>query len=332
MFSRSFLWLCSSACLLAQTPPPIKVPPAQVTPLPVQAPPKGAPPDRVVNPDGSITMTVPIGPTFAQVPPDKMILTVGDLTITAKQFDEITDGIQDQYKAFVKGPGRKQFADQLVKVLTLAQEGKRRKLDASSAFQSQVMYQTGQALANLTFQAITKETKIDDAALHAYYEAHKAESEQLHGRHILIRVQGSSVPVKPGGKDLSDEEALAKAQDLEKRIKAGEDFGKLAGAESDDIGSAINGGDLGTFGHGRMVPSFDEAAFKLAPGQVSEPVKSQFGYHIIKLESKETKSFEEMKPEIEKKLTPDEAKKSMEVLEKNTKVFYDPEFFGTAKQ
>ena len=81
-----------------------------------------------------------------------------------------------------------------------------------------------------------------------------------------------------------------------------------------------------------MVPSFDEAAFKLAPGQVSEPVKSQFGYHIIKLESKEAKSFEEMKPEIEKKLAPEEAKKSMEILEKNTKVFYDPEFFGMAKQ
>src|ERR1700685_291468 len=180
MFSRSFLWVCSAACLLAQTPPPIKVPPAQVTPLPVQALPKGAPPDRVVNPDGSITMQMPIGPAFAQVPPDRVILTVGDLTITAKQFDEITDGIQDQYKAFVKGPGRKQFADQLVKVLTLAQEGKRRKLDATPAFQSQVMYQTDQALANVTILAISKEAKIDDAALHAYYDAHKAEYEKLH--------------------------------------------------------------------------------------------------------------------------------------------------------
>jgi peptidyl-prolyl cis-trans isomerase C len=327
MFSRSFLLLCSAAWLLAQTPPPVPLPP-----LPAQAPPKGAQPDRVVNPDGSITMKVPIGPSFAQVPPDRVIVSVGDLTITAKQFDEITDGIQDQYKAFVKGPGRKQFTDQLVKVLTLAQEGKRRKLDATSSFQSQVMYQTDQALANLTFQAITKEAKIDDAALHAYYDAHKAEYEKLHARHILIRMHGSTVPVKPGGKDLSDEEALAKAQDLETRIKAGEDFSKLAGAESDDTGSALNGGDLGTFAHGSMVPSFDEAAFKLAPGQVSEPVKSQFGYHIIKVESKETKSFEEMKPEIEKKLGPEEAKKSMEVLEKNTKVFYDPEFFGMAKQ
>jgi peptidyl-prolyl cis-trans isomerase C len=286
----------------------------------------------VVNPDGSVTMKLPIGVPLPQVPPDKVILTVGDITITAQQFDEISDAVQDQYRAFVKGPGRKQFADQLAKVLTLAQEGKRRKLDEKSAYKSLAMYQSDQALANFTYQAMIKEAKLDDAALHAYYDAHKADYEQIHARHILIRMHGSTVPVKPGGKDLSDEEALAKAQELEKRIKAGEDFGKLAGAESDDAKSAINGGDVGTFGHGSMVPSFDEAAFKMTPGQVSEPVKSQFGYHIIKLESRDTKSFEAVKPEIEKKLGPDEAKKAMDALEKSTKTVYDPAFFGLAKQ
>jgi peptidyl-prolyl cis-trans isomerase C len=277
-------------------------------------------------------MTLPVSPAAVQVPPDKVILTVGDLTITAQQFDEITDAMQDQYKAFFKGPGRKQFADQLVKVLTLAQEGKRRKLDETTAFKSQMMYQDDQALANFAYLALTKEAKIDDAAMHAYYDAHKADFEQIHPRHILIRMQGSTVPVKPGDKDRTDAEALAKAQDLEKRLKAGEDFAKLAGLESDDTGSAMSGGDLGTFGHGRMVPSFEEAAFKLAPGQISEPVKSQFGYHIIQIVSKETKSFDEVKPEIDKKLRPEEAKKAMDALEKSSKPVYDPVFFGMEKK
>jgi peptidyl-prolyl cis-trans isomerase C len=286
----------------------------------------------VVNKDGSVTMTLPISPAPAQVPPDKVILTVGDLTVTAKQFDEMTDGVQDQYKAFVKGPGRKQFADQLVKILTLAQEGKRRKLDEQPAFKAQLAYQDQQALANYTYLAISKDLKLDDATLHAYYDAHKTDYEQVHARHILIRMHGSSVPMKPGAKDLTDEEALAKAQDLEKRLKAGEDFGKMASAESDDTQSAINGGDLGTFGHGKMVPSFDEAVFKLTPGQVSEPVKSQFGYHIIKLESTEAKSFDEVKAEIEKKLRPLEAQKAMAELEKNDKVVFDPVFFNMDKK
>src|SRR5580698_13513 len=137
MFLRSLLLLCPAACLLAQTPPPAPVPA-----------PQGAPQNRVVNPDGSVTMTLPIHPAPAQVPPDKVILTVGDLTITAQQFDEITDGMQDQYKAYFKGPGRKQFADQLVKVLVLAQEGKRLKLDEKPTYRAQVTYQNEQALAN----------------------------------------------------------------------------------------------------------------------------------------------------------------------------------------
>jgi peptidyl-prolyl cis-trans isomerase C len=277
-------------------------------------------------------MTLPLPPPTAQVPPETVVLTVGDLTITAQQFDEITDGMQDQYKNFFKGPGRKQFADQLVKVLTLAQEGKRRKLDQMPAFQAQLIYQDEQALANFTYVAITKDLKIDDAALRAYYDAHKADYEQVHARHILLRFKGSAVPMKPGGKDLTDEEALAKAQDLEKRLKAGEDFGKLAGAESDDTQSALNGGDLGNFGHGKMVPSFDEVAFKMTAGQISDPVKSQFGYHIIKLESKETKSFDQVKAEIEKKLRPIEAQKAMEELAKNDKVVYNPVFFNLEKK
>jgi peptidyl-prolyl cis-trans isomerase C len=266
------------------------------------------------------------------VPPETVVLTVGDFSITAKQFDELADGLQEQYRAFVKGPGRKQFADQVVRILVMAQEGKRRGVDQTPAFKTQAMFQTDQVLASAAAQKVTQEVKVDDAALHKYFDEHKAEYEQIRARHILIRFHGSSVPVKPGGKDLSDTEALAKAQDLEKQLKAGADFAKLATDESDDTGSARMGGDLGVFPHGRMVPSFDEAAFKMKAGEISDPVKSQFGYHIIKVESIQNKTFDEVKPEIEKKLRPQLANQAMEEIQKNTKVVYDPTFFGLAKQ
>jgi peptidyl-prolyl cis-trans isomerase C len=277
-------------------------------------------------------MPLTIPPPPAQVPPDTVILTVGDLTVTARQFDEMADALQEQYRAFVKGPGRKQFADQLVRVLAIAQEGKRRGFDKTPEFQTQVMFQTDQVLAGMTAQKINQDVKIDDAALHKYYDEHKGEYEQIRARHILIRFKGSPVPVKAGGKDLTEEEALAKTQDLEKRLQGGADFGQLATAESDDAGSASMNGDLGTFGHGKMVPAFDEAAFKLKPGQISEPVKSQFGYHIIKVDSVENKSFDDVKADIEKKLRPQEATKAMEEIQKNTKVVYNPVFFGMQKQ
>ena len=90
-------------------------------------------------------------------------------------------------------------------------------------------------------------------------------------------MQGSPVPLKTGQKDLTEAEAFAKAQELEKELKGGADFNAIANKESDDSSGGQNGGDLPTFHHGQMVPAFETAAFAMEPGKISEPVKSQFG-------------------------------------------------------
>lgn len=104
--------------------------------------------------------------------------------------------------------------------------------------------------------------------------------ERVRARHILVSV----------AQDASTEDqqlALAKAISITQRLNGGEDFAALAGQVSDDTGSAAQGGDLGFFGRGQMVKEFEDAAFSLPIGQISEPVKSQFGYHIIRVEEKD---------------------------------------------
>ena len=110
---------------------------------------------------------------------------------------------------------------------------------------------------------------------------------------------------------------------------AGEDFAALARVESDDTGSGANGGDLGFFGHNQMVPPFEAAAFAMKPGELSEPVKTPFGYHIIKVEERDAKTLEELRPDIEKRLRPEQAQKVMEELQKKAAVKLDPTFFGS---
>jgi parvulin-like peptidyl-prolyl isomerase len=109
---------------------------------------------------------------------------------------------------------------------------------------------------------------------------------------------------------------------------AGADFATVAKENSDDKGSGANGGDLGAFRKGQMVPEFDKEAFLLPPGQVSQPVKSAFGYHIIKVESHSTKPFDEVKPEILKRIPGDMAQKALQDLKVKKPPVYNDAYFG----
>ncbi len=141
---------------------------------------------------------------------------------------------------------------------------------------------------------------ISDADLRAVYSASMDNfrmPERVKARHILIKTQGKS--------DAEKKQALAKAEDILKQLKAGADFAQLAMKNSDDSSNAPKGGDLGWFVRGQMVPEFDKAAFALNAGQLSGIVTTEFGYHIIKVDEKEKariKPFEEVKADLETQL------------------------------
>jgi peptidyl-prolyl cis-trans isomerase D len=126
---------------------------------------------------------------------------------------------------------------------------------------------------------LRRQLPVDDAELQVYYDDHIdefLEDEQANAAHILIRVAADA--------DVETQaEAELRAVGVAKIARAGGDFAVLAEKHSDDPGSKDSGGDLGWFGRGRMVPEFDEAVFGAKPGEIVGPVKSQFGFHIIKI-------------------------------------------------
>ncbi|OSX53506.1 peptidylprolyl isomerase [Anoxybacillus ayderensis] len=127
-------------------------------------------------------------------------------------------------------------------------------------------------------KAAMEDIKVSDEELKKYYNEYKPK---VKASHILV-----------------DDEKTAK--EIKAKLEKSEDFAKLAKEYSKDTGSAQNGGDLGWFGPGKMVEEFEKAAYALKVGEVSDPVKTQFGYHIIKVTDKEKKkSFDEMKEEME---------------------------------
>ncbi|HEX4135434.1 MAG TPA: peptidylprolyl isomerase [Bryobacteraceae bacterium] len=262
--------------------------------------------------------------------PNKVVLTIGDEKITEAQFDNMINALPAQYQTYARGPGKRAFAEQLVQVKVLAQEAEKRKLDQEPKLRDEIAFQRQNLLAQAMFLAMQESVKLDDAAVEKYYDDHKADYEVLKARHILIRAKGAPMQPLPGKPELTDEEALAKAQAIRKRLLAGEDFATLAKAESDDSGSATQGGDLGDFRKGMMVPPFETAAFAAKVNEITEPVKTPFGYHLIKVESHQTKPLAEVRPEIEKKLRPELARTEIANMRKGASVQMDDGFFGPA--
>jgi peptidyl-prolyl cis-trans isomerase D len=139
--------------------------------------------------------------------------------------------------------------------------------------------------------------QVTDAALQAYYQQHLdqfQQKDQVKVRHILIKV--------PQGADAAtDAAAKKKAEDIRKQVVGGADFAKLAKENSDDPGSKDQGGELGMISKGQTVPEFEQAAFSLQPGQTSQVIKTQFGYHVLQVEAKQaaqTKTLDQVKDQI----------------------------------
>ncbi len=149
-------------------------------------------------------------------------------------------------------------------------------------------------------EEIISKINISDEAARNFYDqnpAYFAQPEQVHARHILIKVEEGAAPEVR-------QAALKKIEDLKKRIDAGEDFAALA-QEHSQCPSAANGGDLGYFARGKMVKPFSEKAFSMKVNEISGPVETSFGYHLIQvLDRREgrTVAYDEAKDKIKQNL------------------------------
>ena len=179
---------------------------------------------------------------------------------------------------------REHLISYLADVLMVAQAADKKNLGDNPDFKRRLAFLRNKLLMGFELQQEAKAALTDDALHQTYDDAVRSMGgqEEVRARHILVE---------------SEEEAKA----LLDQLKSGTDFATLAKEKSKDPGAA-EGGDLGYFTKEQMVPEFAEVAFRMYPGQLSNPVKTQFGWHIIKLEDKRAKrppEFEKVKDQIE---------------------------------
>jgi peptidyl-prolyl cis-trans isomerase C len=256
----------------------------------------------------SSTDTLAESPTAAKV---------NGVVITQKKYDRVFDtylqqhGLHvtaikepEQYKAL-----KRQVLDVLISQELLWQEAQKKNVIATpqqvenareqiiKALPSKEVYRDRLRQAGFTEESYTEDLKkrlsaslliqqeisptvsVSDTEVHEFYTANSARfktPEQIHARHILIKV-------KPDANEATKEVARKQISAILAKAKAGEDFAELAIKYSEGP-TGPKGGDLGFFGRGQMVPSFEEAAFALKPGEISDVVRTRFGFHIIKID------------------------------------------------
>ena len=257
---------------------------------------------------------------------DPIVIAAGELTIRQSEFENALKTLPAEYQQYAMGAGKKQFADDYLKMKMLSVQGMKAGLDKDAEVVRQLDLMRENLVANAQLQRIEKSIVVSDEDLKKVYEAKKNDYELVGARHILIAFKGSPA-AQPGKPELTEEQAKAKATELRKQIVAGASFEEIAKKESDDTGSGANGGELGDFNRGQMVPEFETAAFAAKVGEVTEPVRTQYGYHIIKVDKHDFTPFENVKAFLERNERQAKLQAKLDEMKTTMKVTYNDAYF-----
>lgn len=247
-------------------------------------------------------MPVAEAPAPAAAPAaDKVVATVNGSEITSKLLDKVLEQVPPSQTATPTEDMKKEILNKIIDLELVSQAAIKDGLDKDADFVAGLeMFKKQQLFAIYLNKAIIQTVKVTPEEANANYEANKdtyKTGEEVRASHILVDTE-------------------EKAKNIKERLDKGEVFEELAKAES-SCPSASRGGDLGSFGKGSMVPEFEQAAFALKEGEVSGPVKTQFGYHIIKVtghKASGVQPFEEVKEKIEQSLLQEKQQKAYDDL------------------
>ena len=252
----------------------------------------------------------------------EILARVGNKNITKADIEALISFYPANQQAIIRMDPKNEEAllNNYVTILVVAETARRQGFDKEKNMRKQIQILSDEHLAKGYVQKnVLSKVKVTDKDVEEYYKNHPKEFEKpetVKARHILIGFKGDMT-------EDQKKELRKKAEDVLKKAKGGDDFAQLASEYSDDPGSKTKGGELGYFPKGNMVPEFENAAFNLKPGEISNVIETPYGYHIIKVEDKkaaEMPAFDSIKEQVRVKATQDaEQKKINEFIEKAKK-------------
>lgn len=240
---------------------------------------------------------------------DKILAKVGALTVTEAEVEEFLAGMGQRGMQYNSAEGRAMILEQLIADKLFLQDARRNLYEAEPEFRAELQKMKDTLLTRYASSKALQGVSVSDKEIEEYYEANKEQflaPASVEASHILV-----------------DSEELA--LEILAKIKSGEISFEDAAREYSSCPSKENGGSLGEFGQGQMVPEFDKAVFEMTEGTISEPVQTQFGYHLIKLDKKhesEITPLDEIKAELREALTSEKMRAAYQSKVNQLKIMY----------
>lgn len=240
----------------------------------------------------------------------KTLANVGGFPITDTDVDNFLMGLGQRGMQYNSPEGRKIILTQLINNKLLLLDAKRNLFEAEPEYRERLNLLKDQLLTSYASEKVIRTVTVSDADTESYYNEHKAElmgDETVSASHILVETE-------------------EKALEILNKIESGELSFADAAKEYSSCPSKENGGSLGEFGRGQMVPEFDKKVFEMEVGEITkEPVKTQFGYHLIKLDAKNAAreiSYAEIKDQLKDLVLQEKQKKAYDSKINQLKILY----------
>jgi peptidyl-prolyl cis-trans isomerase C len=265
-------------------------------------------------------------------PGERVVISIGNQKLTAQEVERTVEALPPESQAFYSGQGRKFLPQYLVQMAILSDEARKHGLQADPQVQEAIKIVTDAILANAERVRIEKSILVSEEQLQEIYQTKRTSLDEVRIRHILLRTANSSIayPAAPSRPALPEAEARKKLEDLRKRIQGGADFAQLAQQYSEDLNTAGAGGDLGYINRQKALPPITNAAYALAPGQVSDIIQTPYGLELIKLEDHRVKPLAEVRKDLEAQIRRTKAEQAIQELVSQYKVVVDNNYFSSS--
>ncbi|NKJ20208.1 peptidylprolyl isomerase [Dyella sp. SG609] len=260
---------------------------------------------------------------------DAVVLSIGKEQWTSSQFRQLMDSTPPQIKtAAVDDPAA--FAKKFSEMHLLASLAASRHLENDPDIRRKIEWLRQGVLANAARDELYRTAQVSDDEAKRYYDAHAGDFVDYTLQHVVIRYHASDIPLRQGQQDIGEAEARAQSEELRKQLMAGKDFSAIVEQHTDDLSSKADDGVLPETASRNLLPEIALGIAKLKEDEISQPIRTTFGYHLVRVMKRSQNTFEDAKPHIVILLKNEEVTRQIEALKQAHPTTFDAALLGHA--